>query len=88
MACPLRAGHRYRDRCPHRRGDPPVTEIEQTYLDTVHELIARMDDGDDLARRAVGALALLASGWRLGDLDPPEWTDPPPALIIQMADYR
>ena len=65
-----------------------MSPTDQAYLDVVYELQDRADRGDDLATRALAAMSLLSCGWHIGDPEPPDWTEPPPATIIQLADYR
>jgi len=48
----------------------------RAYKALVDDLIEKMDAGDDLAQRVIGAMALLAEGWRYGDPDPVDPADP------------
>jgi hypothetical protein len=59
-----------------------MSPTDQAYLDVVHELMARSDEGDELATRAIAAMSLLSCGWHLGDPEPPEWQ----CQIIDLAD--
>lgn len=42
----------------------------RAYKKLIDELREKMENGDELATRCVGAMALLISGWRYGDPDP------------------
>ena len=65
-----------------------MSPTDQAYLDVVYELMRRSDYGDELATKTIACMSLLACGWHLGDPEPDEWIDLPPATIIQLADFR
>lgn len=50
----------------------------QAYKDLVDELVRREALGDEFARQVIGAMALLCAGWRYGDPEPEDYTDPVP----------
>lgn len=50
----------------------------QAYMDLVSELTERNELGDEFARKVIGAMALLISGWRYGDPEPEDYTEPTP----------
>ena len=54
---------------------PDDMSTSRNYKVLVDELIEKMNAGDFFAQRVVGAMALLASGWRYGDPDPVEPDD-------------
>lgn len=54
----------------------------RAYKALVDELTEKMDQGDEFAQRVVGAMALLAEGWRYGDPDPIDPDDPDGEPVI------
>lgn len=58
----------------------------RAYKSLVDELLEKMDQGDEFAQRVIGAMALLVDGWRYGDPDPIDPTDPDGEPMIDMSD--
>ena len=63
-------------------------ETSKAYKALVDELLEKAEQDDLFAIRCLGAMSLLAEGWRYGDPDP---TDPPSdggGEPINLAAYR
>ena len=54
---------------------PPMSETSREYARLANEVYERAIAGDEFCARVLGAMSLLASGWRYGDPDPVEPDD-------------